>query len=231
MTSTRRDFLDKLMVGGLSASGLALGLGALPDVLAAADLAGAPSARSRDWDVSWPQQLTGRVRSVFDVPEVERGYGVWRATIWAKQYEGVMGVPFAQLSTALVLRHNGIVLAMKQEFWDRYGVANPTIEHPLTGKVITKNPALLGEGDGVPEPYASFALPHFIARGGVVLACDAALRMLMVPLVVVKDGVSAEEARERAIAGLIPGVRLQPSGIFAALLAQQQAKALYIRAS
>ena len=45
------------------------------------------------------------------------------------------------------------------------------------------------------------------------------------------DGVSEAEARTRTRAALVPGVILQPSGVFAVLHAQQEAKALYIRAS
>lgn len=222
--TTRRDFLDRLVIGGLGAGGVALGLAAFPEALAAES----PPGQGSEWDQSWLARLNGRVRAVFDVPEIDRGYGVWRASVWSRQFEALRGIPAAQLSTALVLRHNAIVLAMTQEFWDRYGLASPRVEHPLTGAVIARNPALLGAADGLEEPYASFALPQFIARGNPVLACDAALRLQLVPLVMAKDGVPADEARTRAIAGLVQGVILQPSGIFAALVAQQDRQALYI---
>lgn len=225
--TTRRDFLDTIMVGGLGAGGLALGLAAIPDALEAA----APPYGQSAWDTSWLGKLDTRIRAVFDCAEVERGFGVWRASAWTGQYQAARGTPTSDMSTALILRHNAVVLAMSQEFWDRYAVANASVEHPLTGQKIARNPALLGPADGVPEPYANFALPKFLERGNVALACDAALRMLMVPLVVAKDGVSADEARNRAIAGLVPGVILQPSGVFAALAAQYERQAQYIRAS
>lgn len=71
----------------------------------------------------WTERLIGRIRTGFDVPEVESAYGVWRATIWARQYEATLGIPARELSTALVIRLNAIVLAMQQSFWDKYGVA------------------------------------------------------------------------------------------------------------
>lgn len=229
MTTTRRDFLDRLMVGGVGVGGLAMGLGVLPGVAEA--MSPQLPAGSEEWDTNWPSRLTGDVRAVFDVPEIESGFGVWRATIWARQYEAVLGVPVAKTSTALVLRHNAVVLAMKQETWDRYGLASEAVTHPLTGAVTARNPALLGAADGVGEPYADFALNPFIARGGVALACSLALDAIVVPKIVARDGVSREEARARGIAGLVDGVILQPSGIFAALVAQQKRQALYIRAS
>lgn len=230
MDTSRRDFLDSLAAGGAAIGGLALLSSLLPAEAAAAS-ALSVGARSAEWDTRWTERLDGRIRTVFDVPEVESAYGVWRATIWARQYEATLGIPARDLSTALVLRHNAIVLAMQQSFWDNYGVAGVAkATHPLTLEPTQRNPALLGALDGVPDPYAQFSLTAFLARGGTALACDLALRD-MVALVVTVDGVSAELARERAIAGMVPGVILQPSGVFAVLYAQQATQALYIRAS
>lgn len=228
MTATRRAFLDRLATGSVALGGLSLLGGLFPAEAEAGVLA--PSANA-DWDTRWTERLTGRVRTCFDVPEVESAYGVWRATIWARQYEATLGIPQRELSTALVLRHNAIVLAMTQAFWDKYGVADVAkATHPLTEQPTRRNPALLDASDGVGEPYASFALPAFIARGGVALACDLALQQ-MVGLVAQVDRVTPEVARERALAGMVPGVILQPSGVFAVLHAQQQRQTLYIRAS
>jgi hypothetical protein len=224
--SSRRDFLDHLAIGGLTLTGLTLGRAAFPDALQAAGLAPEQSA----WDTRWPKRLTGRVKTVMDVPEVESGYGVWRASVWARQYEQVLGIPAAQLSTALVLRHNAIILAMQQGFWDRYGIgAAHKVTHPITLQPTDRNPALLSASNGVPEPYVNFTVPRFMERGGVTLACDLALQD-MVQLIQDRDKVSAESARKQALDWMIPGIILQPSGIFAALLAQQEG-ALYIRAS
>lgn len=227
MLPDRRQFLDQLATGAVAVGGVALGLSALPRDLAAA----APRAPSSNWDVRWPSRLTGRARAVFDVPEVESGYGVWRASLWARQFESEMGIPAAEISTALVLRHNAIVLAMQQSFWEQYGLADISkATHPLTGEPTTSNPALLSAADGMPAPYDAFALAPFMARGGVILACDLALAD-MAAVVAQKDGVTAQTARERAIAGLVPGVILQPSGVFAVLLAQYEKQTMYIRAS
>jgi hypothetical protein len=91
----------------------------------------------------------------------------------------------------------------------------------------------LGEqADGKTQIDANFdrmALDKFIARGGVALACDLALQDC-IELIKSKDGVSAEVARQRAIAAMVPGVVLQPSGVFAALRAQE-AGCSYLRAS
>lgn len=230
MSSTRRQFLDSLAMGAAVVGASA----AIPSALAAM-----PSRLTGEfrhdiaqgaWDTRWPAKLTGRVKTVFDVPEVESGYGVWRASIWARQYEAVLGTPMRELSTALVLRHNAIVLAMQQGFWDKYGIgAVSKATHPLTSEPTGRNPALLGAADGVGAPYDAFALPKFLERGGVALACDLALQD-MVAIIAKADGVTEAAAKEQAVRWMAPGVILQPSGVFAVLRAQQEG-ALYIRAS
>lgn len=228
--TSRREFIDRLALGTVALGGLSLGLGVLPTPLGASAQVRA-DAPLTGWDVSWHERLTGRVRTVFDVPEVESGYGVWRASIWAKQYEGVLGTPEADMSTALVLRHNAVVLAMQQAFWDEYGIGEAKrVTHPATLEPTDRNPALLSSSrNEVPADYDAFALDKFIARGGVALACDLALRDC-VALIERKERVTTQAAHDRAVELMVPGVILQPSGIFAVLRAQQVG-ALYVRAS
>ena len=228
MSSTRRDFLGKVAVN-------AAVLGAMPLSLDFRSLtaAAAPPVlqQGEKWDVSWPAKLTGKHKAVFDVPEVDSGYGVWRASIWAKQYQEVLGVSPKDMSAAVVLRHNGIVLAMQQSFWDKYGIGKAkNVTHPTTLQPTDRNPALLSSTRGeIDASYDPMALDKFIARGGVALACDLALQDC-IELIKSKDGVSAEVARQRAIAAMVPGVILQPSGVFSAVRAQE-AGCSYLRAS
>jgi hypothetical protein len=227
MTTTRRQFLDHLALGAATLGGLPLALGAAARTLDAAPARHNPS----EWDLSWVERLNGKHKTILDVPEVESGYGVWRATIWAKQYQDVLGIPAGDLSTAVVLRHNGIVLAMQQRFWDRYGIGKTKkVTHPVTLKPTSRNPALLSSArNEVPADYDAFALDKLLARGAVVLACDLALQDC-IGLIQTTDKVSPEAARKQAIEMLVPGVILQPSGVFAVIRAQE-AGCSYVRAS
>lgn len=222
--TTRRRFIE-------SAAANAAALAIVPSSLLAAlpaDIASADA--SAEWDVSWAERLKGRHKAVFDMTEPESGYGVWRAAIWGNQYIDVLKAAPADLSTVLILRHNAIALAMKQEFWDRYNTGElKKITHPLTSEISKKNPALLDERDGVPAPYSSMALHKQIGRGAIVLACNLAFRDC-VETVKAVEKVSDDAARQQAIGYLVPGVTLQPSGVFAVIRAQQ-AGAAYIKAS
>ena len=186
---------------------------------------------SEEWDVSWVKRVTGKYRAVFDVPEIDSGYGVWRASIWGRQYQEVLGAKPNELSAVLVLRHNGIQLAMQQAYWDKYGIGKEkNVMHPVTQQGTDRNPALLASSRGeVPAMFDDAALDRFISRGGIALACNLALQDV-VEAIQKKENNSADDARKQAIAFLVPGVILQPSGVFAALHAQD-AGCKYLRAS
>ncbi len=227
---TRREFLPSLAAGAAAFAAMPSSLPALGRAPALPSDLALPLQQGA-WDTNWGSRLNGKVRACFDTPEVESGFPVWRASIWAGQYEQVLNVPARDTSTALVLRHNAIIMAMTQAYWDKYGIGKAhKVMHPLTGEPTDKNPALMGAAEGVGAPFNDFALDKFLARGGVALACNLALQFDVVPTIQKADNVSAEEANTRARAMLVPGVILQPSGMFAVMRAQQ-AGCYYFRAS
>jgi hypothetical protein len=227
MTASRREFLERM-------AGSAMMFGAVPlSIDGTLRALGEPRAERapEDFDLTWVNRVTGKHKAVFDVPEVDSGYGVWRASMYKNQYHDTLGVPFTELSAVLVLRHNGIALAMQQSFWDAYDVGKvKKAMHPITEQLTDKNPAMLSSEHGdVPERFAAFALDKFIAAGGIALACNLALADC-VQLVIKKDGLNGADARKKTLAMLVPGVVVQPSGVFAAIRAQE-AGCVYLRAS
>jgi len=228
MDTTRRDFLGKVAVNAAMLGAIPLSMEFSPSAFAATS---ATAAQGEKWDLSWTSRITGKHKAVFDVPEVDSGYGVWRASLWAKQYMEVLGAAPKDLSTVLVLRHNGITLAMQQPFWDKYGIGKAkSAMHPITQQPTDRNPALLSSSrNEVPADFDAVALDKFIARGGIALGCNLAFADC-VELVKSKENVSEAEARKQALAFLVPGVILQPSGVFAVIRAQE-AGGTYIRAS
>jgi len=226
METSRREFLGRMAASAV--------IGTLPlalDPLTLGAEASAMGTAADKWDLTWTKKLTGRYKAVFDVPEIDSGYGVWRASIWGKQYMETLGVAPKDLSAVLVLRHNGIFLATQQSFWDKYGIgADKKVMHPLTQEPTDRNPALLSsKRNEVPPDLDPVALDQFIKRGGVALACNLALDDV-IEVIKKKDNVNDEEGRKQAIAALVPGVILQPSGVFAAIRAQDVG-CKYLRAS
>ena len=227
-TTTRRAFIERMAAGATVLGVSPLALEMAPRTATHTSPA---QGQQQQWDLSWVNRLTAKHKGLFDVPEVESGYGVWRASVWANQYQSVLGIPARDLNTVVILRHNGIILAMQQAFWDKYGIGKTkNVSHPVTSQPTDRNPVMMSSTRGEqPASYDAFALDKLIARGGIVLACNLALADC-VELIRTKDGVSPEAARKQAIDYMVPGVILQPSGVFAAVRAQE-AGCSYVRAS
>lgn len=214
----RRQFLRDATVSlaSLTTAGFGPGLGAAPP--------------SEEWDLAWPSRLSGKRRAVFDAAEIESGFGVFRASAWAHQCVEVLRAAPADVSPVIVLRGHAVVLAMQQSFWDQNDVGRlRRVTHPATLKDTARNPVLMDESDGLPAPLAAAALPKQIARGVTVLACNLALQS-WIDAIRARDKLSDAEARRQVVTALVPGVILQPSGMLAAVLAQE-AGCAYIRAS
>lgn len=227
MRQGRREFFGQAAFGAAAV----VGMSAIPANVASA-LGIVPEPASDDYDLSWVKRITGKHRAVFDIPEVESAYGIWRSQFWGGQMQEVFRTDPKELSTVVVLRHNGILLAMKQNYWDAYGVGKESrATHPVTMQATERNPALLSSTRGeVPAQFDPLALDKVIESGAIVLACNVALEFYVVPKIAEREGVDTEEARKRARAYMVPGVVVQPSGVFAALVAQE-AGCKYLRAS
>ena len=224
----RREFLERLALGAAAFSGLSA---LTPDIAFAAELeAGAGTAE--DFDLTWPKRLTGKYKAIWDIPEIDSAYGVWRSHFYPAQVQEHLKAKPSDISNVLVLRHFGIFLAMQQAFWDKYGVGKAhNATHPITQQGTERNPALLSSTrNEIDKQFDSYSLQSAIDKGSVVLGCNVAMEFFVVPTVAKVDNVPVEEARKRAHALLIPGVLRQPSGVFAALYAQENG-CKYIRAS
>ena len=224
----RREFLEHL-------SAVAV-LGSLP---AATSFTGGepprlpPPPQGRTWDMSWVARLDGiRHKALFDCSEIESGNGPARAGIWESQYQSALGVKASDIKTVLILRHTGVALALRQDVWDKFeiGKAEKVKSSSQSEDITDWNPAL-SENDRGDKLTAETdrGIGGFIAKGGIVLACGLALQKY-VRMYRQKDGVDGAEAQKRAEAGLISGIILQPSGVFAAVRAGE-AGCVYVKGS
>lgn len=225
MDATRREFLGKITAGAAAYSALPLAL-----AVTACTAEGSNQAAG-DFDLSWPTKVTGKHKAVFDMAEIESGYGLWRGNAWSGQVQQYLSAAPTDVSLVTVLRHNAIFLAMDQAFWDKYGVGkSKSVTHPITQQPTDKNPVLMGQAEGVPAPFDAAALPVQQGKGVIYLACNLAFTLDVVPMVEAADKVKTDEATRIAKSHVIKGVLLQPSGVFAATRAQE-AGCTYVKAS
>lgn len=219
MSGRRREFLGWLGAGTLLAlSGRRLGAQQAGD----SGNAGAdPAPVSDRWDLSWVERLRGGARAVFDVPTPGEGEAVWRAERWREDYRQVYGAEQTEPTAVLVIRHEAIPLIMDNDYWKRFGVGEKLrMRKHDTKKWAESNPVSISH-DGAPTDGDRYTLQGFMANGGIVLACHLAFLGNVVSDFRKSDELSAAEAEARAREHVLPGVILQPSGIFAVLRAQQ----------
>jgi hypothetical protein len=169
------------------------------------------------WDVTWTKRVTGKHKALFDIPEVAGGVGVNRASIWGRQYMDTLKVAASDLTTVLSIRHAGVFMLMTQTYWETYEVGKARKLNNEDGSVMQHNPVL--PAPGAPGG-SSMMLDQQIRNGAIVLGCNLAFRAV-VSLVEKKDGLTNAQAREKAKSFILPGVIMQPSGIFANVLAQE----------
>ena len=226
MSSDRRMFLK---AAGLSAAALAYAPSSVH--AAPSDTVPLPGGwhemdeeeqpRAEVWDVSWAKRITGKHRAMFDVPEIEGGVGIFRAGIWGQQYTDALKLSPGDLSTVIVIRHAAISLAMSHEFWATYGVGKALgLRNDKGKKWAMANPMLSTAATDPKSPMSNYLLDNQLTRGAIALGCNLAFRQ-MVSMVAKQDKLTPAEARTKALSFLVPGVIMQPSGIFANVMAQE----------
>jgi hypothetical protein len=230
MSSDRRTFLKAAGVGAatFAASATVLHAGE-PNAASAPSFALSERAQFDDmeqaqqetWDISWAKRITGKHKAMFDVPEIEDGVGIFRAGIWGQQYTDVLKLSPGDLSTVIVIRHAAIPLAMTSEFWATYGLGKELkIKNDKGKKWTMVNPMLSSPSTNPKSPTAAFLLDKQLANGAIALACNLAFRQ-MVSMVAKQDKLTPADARTKAKTFLVPGVIMQPSGIFANVMAAE----------
>jgi hypothetical protein len=223
---SRRDFLASVATTAAAAT-LAAGARAASAAPSAAPVP-APDA---PFDDSWTRRVAAaKHKAVFDAPEPSDGLALTQAWIYRSGYRAALGAEGRDVVVPVVVfRHAAASLALDDALWAKYGIgALRKIDDPATRKPAERNPwsrplpgaapdadlvALLGAGT---DPTVEGVL----RAGGVVLVCDLALgRVASAIAAKVHGDAAAVHAELRA--GVVPGVIVQPSGVYATARAQE----------
>ncbi|NCI46552.1 hypothetical protein [Sediminibacterium soli] len=211
----RRGFLTK--VAG------ALGLSVLinpPSSMATASATANTDLAADDWVA----QINGKHKMVFDVP---KPHGIF-AFAWPKVFlltNQATGTPEKETNSVVVLRHDGIPYAMEDGLWEKYRFGEFFgVDDHRTGKPATRNP-MWQTKDG------EFVIPGFgpvpisigeLQNSGVVFCvCDAALTV-NAHTIAAKMKLDGAEVKKEFLSGILPGINLVPSGLWALGRAQEK---------
>lgn len=181
------------------------------------------------WDMGWTDRLTGRYKAVFDSPEPAEGSALFRAVAWCDMYKEVYDADRKEMAPVVVFRHAAIPMIMGNAYWDTFEVGKDMKLRDDNGKKWARANPLSSGGATLPDDQARYKIESFLAAGGVVLGCNWAFGRI-VGTIQKAEKLEAAAARTRALELMIPGVVLQPNGIFAVLRAQE-AGCKYVMAS
>jgi hypothetical protein len=141
-----------------------------------------------------------------------------------------------EFQAVLVLRHEAVPLLVNNTIWEKYGVGE-ALKFKTFGETIEKlNPIAAARPPAAGRPVPpndpmrpQMNLPWFTANGHIILGCNVAFNGFVGQTA---NRVKADRATLMAEfkENLLPGVILQPNGIYATLRAQE-AGCTYIRAS
>jgi hypothetical protein len=176
---------------------------------------------SSPWDIAWTKGLKGKVRVVFDIPEVGEGSEFYRAVRTREQLKEVYGLADKDVSAVVVFRHNAIDFVMDDAYWARFEIGKELkleTRHD-SGVFMTSNPIRTNPVD-VPPANVPYAMDAFQRSGGVILACNLAFGKV-ISKYRRADSLTREAAVDMAKQHLLPGVILLPTGLVGLVMAQQ----------
>jgi len=197
----RRDFM------GLAAAMAAIGVGAALPVATAAAAQGPSTEFTR-----WLDSIPGKHRVLLDMREPNGGFAFAWAWVWLLTAPQAYGVPESDAGAAIVLRHNGIPVALDDSAWRKYKLGEFfKIDDPETGKPAVRNPYYLK----MYEPLLpDMAMQKLIDRGVRVVACDMAIHFYT-GILAKQMGLKHEDVKADWNSAVLPNVAHAPSGVVA----------------
>ncbi len=207
----RRAFLGTLVAGAAAA-----GLANLPAALAdeAMDI---PIAGSEPLDAALKKLSTRRYKQVFDAPRPNESLPVIWSWAFLHTYNKLK-VADSSVGCFVVLRHEAIPFAMKDEVWAKYKLGEVfKIDDKTTKAPSVRNVVTNVKPEDLPIP--DMAMEKVQARGVVFGVCDLAMTVYSMKLAEAAK-LKPEDVKNDMVAGLLPGIVVLPSGIYAVHRAQ-----------
>jgi len=223
----RREFLKKLAAGGA-----VLAAAAADPLIAAAQAATTPTAgqappqqqaQAMVWDDTWATTLAAaKYKAVIDGPEIGEGDLFCQAYAFMDGCKKALGATDADVNVAVVIRHAAIACAYNDAIWSKYELGKKLkVKDPITNKKATRNPFLMLP-DGHPDMawMANVTITGLGAKGVTFPCCNQATRFLASEIAK-WNHLDKAAVYEELKQNLVPGARLQPTGLYATMRAQQ----------
>jgi intracellular sulfur oxidation DsrE/DsrF family protein len=203
----RRGFL-----GSVAGGAAAFGLTSLAKPLELAAATDQSPAKEDPAVTAWLAKIAGKHKIVYDAPEPNHGFAfAWSRVFYLTNNE--TGVADKDLSVVIILRHNSIPFAMKDEMWAKYkfgeqfSITDPASNAPSARNFLYKAPA-----GALPLP--GMGIDELLGAGVLMGVCNMAIKFYS-GMVAGKMNMTADAVASDWRANLLPGVQLLPSGVWA----------------
>ena len=223
-STPRRKFL-----GTLAASAAALGLSSFASPLAAhaGEFTQSKTTPTGMMDAdAWFDQVKGKHRIIYDVTAPKEGHDLIMPFAWSKIFmltNAATGTAEKDCGVVVVMRHSGIAFAMEDRLWAKYklgdvfGVKDPANGASSVRNMMWKpNPVFTVPGVG-PVPIG---IDELQASGAMFCVCNMALTVFSA-VVADKMKMNKDDVYKDWVSGILPGVQIVPSGVWAVGRAQE----------
>lgn len=216
--SERRDFIKQVATG---AAAISLTMFAPPLPLQASALDNDPHDPG-DAD-AWFNKLKGKHKIVFDVTQPN---GLMPFA-WPKVFlltNAATGTPEKENGVVVILRHDGIPYAMENRLWEKYKfgevfkIDDEKTKAPSLRNMFWQPAAGEFKVPGIGE--VAIGINDLQASGVMFCVCDMALTVFSA-VVAEKMNMDPATVKKDWVAGILPGVQIVPSGVWAVGRAQE----------
>lgn len=171
----------------------------------------------------WMKKINGKHRIVYDVTEPHHQFPF----VWPRVFlltNEATGTPSGDCSVVVILRHNAIPFAMDHHLWAKYKFGEMFhVTDVNTNQTAEKNPYWKPAPGTYKFPGigpVSIGINELQESGVQFLVCDAALTVMSA--VAAGNNGNAAEVKKEWVAGVLPGIHIVPSGVWAVGRAQEK---------
>lgn len=211
-SSSRRNFLGTLALGtaagsltGFTSPGLANPNDSSKESLHEAD--------------KWFEGIKGSHRVVYDGSTPHDGFPIiWNWAFYMTNNE--TGIADEDMTAMTVLRHSAIPFALEDRLWEKYKLGEVfSIMDKRTKAPSLRNPYFEPKEGDFPFPIIQ-GIKQLQGRGAMFCVCNLALRVYS-GNVAQSQGLDPEEVNKDWLSGVLPGIQVVPSGVWALSRAQK----------
>lgn len=209
-------------IGTISAGAAAIGLSMLPTPLQAA-AERTPALSSPDDPDAWFAQIKGRHRIVYDAVGPRDIFPFAWPRIFLVTNE-MTGTPAKDCSVVVILRHEAIPFSMGSPLWEKYHFGEMfKYNDPVSKQPSLRNPFWQpGANDFVVPGLGpvQIGINQLQENGVMFCACNMALTVYSAA-VAGQMNMDPAAMKQEWISGLLPGIQVVPSGVWAVGRAQE----------